>query len=160
MFAAGVDPGSFKVKAPWLQRTDVVAMRISRDGTRAAIAVRRAGRANVFLAGVIRDGQGRPESLTKPSGLMPGLTSVTDLAWIDENHLVVLGGTRADPAARPLVVQIGGTVTPAVRVVGADSVAAGNGPLSILVGSPEGTFARAGARWEPLSTARWPAYAG
>jgi hypothetical protein len=161
VYAAGIDPGAVKVRAPWLRRFQVVSLRVSRDGTRAAIAVRVRGRAHVFISGVIRDAQGRPEALSQPIGLMPDLKTVTDLAWVDEDEVVVLGRRAGTGLAeRPWVVQIGGTVRSASSIPGAESIAAGNGELMLMVGTANGILARSGARWQRVTSARWPAFPG
>ncbi len=157
--AAGVGAGRVKVQAPWLKPYDVVALRISRDGTRAAVAITYRGRAHLFLAGVVRDARGTPTALTSPLSQLPDLTSVKDLAWVNDQELVVLGKRIGQPEV-PWVLQIGGMVHAATAVPGANSIAAGNGELTILAGTSKGTFARAGARWTKVTTARWPAFAG
>jgi hypothetical protein len=160
--AAAVDSGGIKVKAPWLKGADVVSMRISRDGTRAVVAARVRGHAHLFLAGVTRDAQGKPLALSQPpAGLFPSLQTVRDVAWVDENQLVVLGKCAEGPDEGPWLVQIGGVVervgTP---VSGAVSITAGNGDLSVMAGTGKGIQARSGALWETVSAGRWPAFPG
>jgi Lipoprotein LpqB beta-propeller domain/Sporulation and spore germination len=160
VYASGLDSGKVKVQAPWMKNFQVVSLRISRDGTRAAIAVRYRGVAHLFLSGVIRDAQGRPQSLTQPIGLVPDLRTVTDVAWVDEDHVVVLGKREAIPGERPWVVQIGGSIESSTAVPDADSIAAGNGDLTLIAGTPKGVEMRSGALWYRVSSARWPAFPG
>jgi Lipoprotein LpqB beta-propeller domain/Sporulation and spore germination len=160
VYAAGLDSLKLKVLAPWMKNFQVVSLRISRDGTRAAVAIRYRGVAHLFLSGVVRDAEGRPQSLTQPIGLVPDLQTVTDVAWVDEDQLVVLGKRKAAPGERPWVVQIGGQIESSTPVPGADSIAAGNGEPSLMAGTPKGTEARSGALWDPVSSARWPAFPG
>jgi hypothetical protein len=160
VYAAGLDSGKVKVLAPWMKNFQVVSLRISRDGTRAVIAARYRGVAHVFVSGVIRDVQGRPQSLTQPLGLVPDLQTVTDVAWVDEDQVVVLGQRAAASGQRPWVVQIGGTIEPSTPVPDAESIAAGNGDVSLMVSGPKGIKIRSGALWEQVTSARWPAFPG
>jgi hypothetical protein len=163
VYAAGADAetGAVKVHAPWINDMQVVSMRMSRDGTRAAIAVRVHGIAHLFLAGVLRDGQGRPVSLQQPTGLFPDLRTVKDVAWVAEDQLVVLGGRTGFAGDGPWVLQIGGTVqSGGASVPGADSITAGNGAESLMAGTSKGIQARSGALWDTVAAGRWPAFPG
>ncbi|HST86482.1 MAG TPA: LpqB family beta-propeller domain-containing protein [Kineosporiaceae bacterium] len=169
VYAAAADSGRIKVKAPWLKGADVVSMRVSRDGTRAVIAARVRGAAHLFVTGVVRDVEGRPQSLTwPPTGLFPSLQTVRDVAWLDEDHLVVLGRCTGDTpkctkdaAEGPWIVQLGGIIDPVGNPVsGAESITAGNGEISVLAGTDKGVQARFGALWDTVAAGRWPAYPG
>jgi hypothetical protein len=160
VYAAGADPGTVKVRASWLKRFRVVSLRISRDGTRAAVAVTYHDQAHVYLAGVVRDSRGVPQELTAPLGLIPDLVSVRDLSWVDEDQIVVLGRRGSAAQERPWIVQIGGTIEPASPITGAESITAGNGEASVLAGTAKGTLGREGIRWDTLTSARWPAFPG
>jgi hypothetical protein len=160
VYAARSDAPAVKVKAPWLKRDELVSLRISRDGTRALIAVRQHGQAHLFVSGVIREADGRPVSLTDPIGLVPDLTSVTDAAWVDDGEVVVLGKRSSVPKLRPWLVQIGGTISATTPVPGAESIAAGNGESSVLATTSTGTQGRSGVLWYRVSSARWPAFPG
>jgi hypothetical protein len=151
-----------KVKAPWLKGADVVSMRISRDGTRAVVAVRVRGHAHLFLTGVLRGADGLPQSLSQPPrGLFPDLQTVDDVAWVDEDEVVVLGRRAGTTEQGPWAVQIGGALGPAgAPVPEADSITAGNGVLSVMAGTGKGLVARSGALWETVSPGRWPAFPG
>jgi hypothetical protein len=150
-----------KVKAPWLKRFRTVSLRISRDGARAAIAVTYHGAAHVFISGVVRSSTGQPLQLTEPIGLIPDLQTVRDLAWEDEDDVVVLGRRQSVPGDRAWVAQIGGDIEPATAgLPGALSVAAGNFDGSVLTGTAKGMYARLGARWEKVTSARWAAFPG
>jgi hypothetical protein len=157
---ASADLRAVRVKAPWLKKFQVVSMRISRDGTRAALAVTYHGAAHVFVSGIIRDQTGRPLTLTAPIGQIPDLVSVRDLAWVNEDEIVVLGRRSSAVGERPWVAQIGGDVVAANPVPGAESIAAGNGDVSVLASTPKGTFGRSGVRWAKLTSARWAAFPG
>ncbi|GLY14871.1 LpqB family beta-propeller domain-containing protein [Kineosporia rhizophila] len=160
-----------KVSADWLEGFEVEAMRISRDGTRAVLAITDGGTPHVFLTGIVRDEKGRPARLTQPEGLVPDLVTVADVAWVDEKHIAVLGRRQAGAANagdeqvqsnvdRPWIVEIGGQIQPITAVPGAETLAVGDGQSSLLVGTGNDTQGRSGASWAELSSARWPAFPG
>jgi lipoprotein LpqB-like beta-propeller protein/sporulation and spore germination protein len=159
VYAAEADAGAVRVKAPWMRQLEVVSLRVSRDGTRAVIAAGFRGVAHLFLTGVVRDGQGRPKALNYPTALFPDLSAVRDVAWVDEDQVVVLG-RRRDSAELPWVVTIGGSIQAGAPAPGAESIAAGNDEQSLMAGTSKGILARTGALWDKISPARWPAYPG
>jgi hypothetical protein len=160
VYAIRTDSGAAEVKAPWLKPYEVVSLRISRDGARAVIAAQYHGVAHLFLSGVIRDAEGRPMELTKPLGLVPDLTSVTDVAWQSEDQVVLLGERSSTPGPGIWLVQVGGINKALAPVPDAESITAGNGVLALLAGTPKGTEERSGGTWDRISTARWPSFPG
>jgi hypothetical protein len=163
VYASATDSRPVKVKAPWLKGADVVSLRMSREGTRAVVAVQVDGHAHLLLAGVVRDANGVPLSLTQPPpDLFPALETVNDLAWVDESHVVALGRRNGASGQGPWVVQIGGDIEAAkTSLSGAESITAGNGELSVMAGTADkGILARSGALWKPVSRGRWPAFPG
>ncbi len=78
------------VAAPWLAGRDVTALRVSRDGARALVTSVRRGVSRIDVTGVVRDGHGRPVSLTTPLTIGAGLQDVVDAAWVDPTTVVVL----------------------------------------------------------------------
>jgi hypothetical protein len=159
---AATAAGSIRVAAPWLKGAQTISMRISRDGTRAVLAVEVRGHAHLFVTGVLRDPNGKPLSLSQPpAGLFPDLQSVRDLAWVDEDEVVVLGERRGTPGDQARLVQIGGFIIDVGSPVpGAESIAAGNGELSVMTGTSKNLMARSGFLWEKVAPGRWPAYPG
>lgn len=162
VYAAAADAPPIKVKAPWLKGADVVSMRMSREGTRALVAVRIRGHAHLFLTGVLRDPAGRPLSLSKPApGLFPDLQTVVDVAWVDEDQVVVLGQRSGETGEGPWLVQLGGMLSRAgASLSGADSITAGNGDVSVLAGTGKGVVGRSGMLWDVVSPGKWPAFPG
>jgi hypothetical protein len=160
VFVADATSAATRIKASWLRKYTVVAMRISRDGTRAALAVRDARGAHVLVSGVLRDAAGKPVELTRPLGLLPALRSVADLTWVDEDHLAVLGQRSGYSVAQPWVVQVGGAATPVKEVPGAVRLTAGNGENSLLGATASELYTRVGARWVHTASGHDPAYPG
>jgi len=160
-----------RVSADWLSGDQVVALRVSRDGTRAVLAVLDDGAAKVFVTGIVRDEAGRPERLTRPLRVVPDLTSVRDVTWVADDRIAVLG-QRAEGAAnagdeeveadveRPWIVDLGGTIQPLAEVSRARTITAGDGASTLLAGTPQATQRRSGSSWGRYSDVRWPAYPG
>lgn len=87
-----------EVAAPWLTGREVRAVRVSRDGTRVAIAsVGPDLFTTLEVVSVIRSGTAVPQLLSEER-LVVGttLTSVAELAWADGTSLTVLGTSGSD----------------------------------------------------------------
>jgi hypothetical protein len=94
------------VDAPVLDRAEVIAFRISPDGSRMALVRRtKTGSDELGLARVIRgekvtvDGW-RPVNLTQTGGTQ--VTRINDLAWLDASELLLLGAATEDAALAPV----------------------------------------------------------
>jgi Lipoprotein LpqB beta-propeller domain/Sporulation and spore germination len=159
--AARPEPGRVKVSARWLTGMEVVTLRISREGSRALVAIRVNGQAHVFVAGVVRDDTGQPVSLTQPLGVLPDLTTVVDASWVDEDQIVVLGRRLGRAQSElPWVAQLGGLITATAPVKGGRTISAANGVAGLMVGTIGGTLTQVGSGWGRVTTARWAAYPG
>jgi hypothetical protein len=150
--------------APWLDGATVTGVRLSRDGSRVAIAVEREQGASVLVAAVTRDAQGAPKSLGTPLDVLPDLSRARAVVWTGEASLVILG-VRADLPEQPWEVQVGGQPEPTLAVPSARSLAA-NQPMpgsstELYVGVAGGrVFKREGGQWVKVASASWPALPG
>jgi hypothetical protein len=167
LYAAPTGSPASEVAAPWLKGFVVASARVSRDGARLLLVARKAGTASVFLfvAGIARAADGKPEAVTEPLSLVPDLTSALDAAWVDEDEVVVLGRrsgmlTPEQTQEQPWVVQVGGSMDPTTPAPGATSITAGNGSLTLMAGNAQGIMTRAGQKWEVTPGGHWPAFAG
>jgi hypothetical protein len=78
-------------------KTQLESVAVSRDGTRIALTVRRGPRTFVMLAVItVREGTARVES---PVRVDNRLTTVSDVAWADDDRLVALGVEGAGTVA-------------------------------------------------------------
>ena len=132
--------------APWLAGRQVVALRISRDGTRALVASTRNGQSRVDIAGIVRDSRGRPLSLTTPLLIGAGLSGVVDASWVDPVTVAVLGRAANDAQAEPYLVTIGAenAALPAVPV-------SAGVPVAISAGDGEGSIALVTSKGQVLN---------
>lgn len=89
-------PAPRSLETAWVQEQSVEQVRISPDGTRALLVVDDGDRDRVMVAGVVRGTGGEPVSLASPRAIVPAATTVQDLAWIDDQSLVVLAEPGPD----------------------------------------------------------------
>ena len=137
-------------------RLESIAM--SRDGTRAALVVRRGPRTFITVAVVVlQEGSARLQSPVRVEGR---LTSVTDVAWADDLRLVAIA---AEGAASPAVYEID-LARGTARSLGSPAtplrVAAAPG-FPTLVASEDGIlYTNTTGPWRPGPMASSPAYPG
>lgn len=99
------------LSAAWPDAQSIVAMAMSRDGTRLAALVHVDGATDVMVAGVVRNSTGRPESLTAPIDLGPVAGGkASSLSWLDDLTIGVLAsGSTGDSTIT--VQTVGGMTT-------------------------------------------------
>ncbi|MGA0568879.1 LpqB family beta-propeller domain-containing protein [Rathayibacter sp. KR2-224] len=82
-------PGPLSVA--WPDARSLVAIEMSRDGTRLAAIVRTDSGTDIMVAGVVRTASGRPESVSTPINLGPVIGgTATSLTWLDDLTVGVL----------------------------------------------------------------------
>jgi hypothetical protein len=144
------------IAAPWLAGRTVLALKVATDDQRAAIITSdRAGRdVRVVIAGIARSASGAPVSLAaEPLRVGWTLTAATDLAWVDDSTLAVVGRVSPREAIGPQLVEIGGKVTAMPPVAGTRLVTSTGGLRGVVVLTDRGKIlARAGSDWQPLQT--------
>ncbi len=151
------------VAAPWLAGRTVLALRVAADDQRVALVTRRArgGDVRVQVSGIVRGSDGRPRSLAAPLRVGTPLSAATDLCWVDDRTLAVLGQTSATSAPRPFVASIGAATTPLAPVKGARWITSTGDLRGILVMTDAGqVYERAGAGWALQSRGTDVAVAG
>lgn len=139
--------------APWLEDTEVVALRVARDGARVAVVVGAPESSRVFVAGVVRAEDGTPTGLTTPVSGGASLTTVTDVDWVDESTLVVLGAPPGGTHLSAYVVPIGGTSEAMSTVDDVVGLTSGRGRRAVYVETSAGdVFGRGatGTNWTPV----------
>jgi hypothetical protein len=138
------------------------AVRLARDGVRAALVVGSGAAARLVVCAVVRDPEGTSVRLVAPRPVLPALTGVVDVAWADPTSLTALGRLAAGPSA-PVVTDLAGyevaVIDPLPDLV---SVAAAPPARPVLAGSADGRVQRytAGRGWEPLGAGSDPTYPG
>jgi hypothetical protein len=136
---------------------DLLAVSISRDGTRAALLVRRGTRVEPMVARIGRTGAA--VEVAAPLRVESALSGAVDLAWQDATTLAVLGTVGAS-ALEVVSISLGSArVARTGAPEGALTVAAAP-QRPVLVGTTEATFTSVGASWDGLGPVRDPAYPG
>lgn len=158
---APADP-AVPVVAPWLDGRAIVALAVSRDGSRVGVVSSALGGTDMRLdiAGVVRDSLGRPTALAAPYRQADPLSRITDVVWIDDTTLAALGAVGDGEALRPWIVQLGqgiglrriGIADPATNLIpvaaGARYLVSTSGPRGIvIVAQPGGVLVRVGGSW-------------
>ena len=145
-----------QIPAPWLAKRTVLALRVASDNQRVALITSdRAGRdVQVVVAGIVRSGDGVAVALAaEPLRVGWTVTAATDLAWVDDSTLAVVGRVGPKHAAGPQLVEIGGKVTALSPVAGARLVTNTGGLRGVVVITDRGKIlARAGNGWQELQT--------
>ncbi len=150
--AVRTDGTAVQVGADWLAGRRVLAVRISRDGSRAAVVSEAAaggavGRV-VDVASVVRDDSGTPQQLGEALGVGASVSDPRQVVWVDESTLGVLGrsGNSAAPAYQ--LVPVGGPTTTRPVVADTASIAGGAGESALyLVTSGGALYVRSGPSW-------------
>ena len=144
------------ISVPWLANRRVLALKVATDNQRAALITTDSagGDVQVVVAGIARSVGGVPMSLAaQPLRVGWTLTAATDLAWVDESTLAVVGRVSPRAAIGPQLVEVGGKVTAMPPVAGTRLVTNTGGLRGVVVLTNQGkVLARAGNGWQVLQT--------
>lgn len=134
-----------EISADWLGDRTVSALRISRDGTRAAIVAGEGGSTHLYLSGVIRDSEGVPRGLGTPVRLEPGVP-ISDVTWYSDEELVVAAPSPDQPVEAQ-VVGLDGSLMTLKPLLGMTGFSSGPGDTPIYAETAEAVHALAGSTW-------------
>lgn len=150
------------VAADWLAGREVRSLRVSRDGVRVAVAYQSPeGPSVIEVAAIVRDGDGRPQSLGAERQVVgASLVAVDEISWLDEGTLAVLGMGAGVEAPTAYEVPLGGRTSSKPLQPGAVDIAAT--PERIYLADVDGVLRRSQAStWTPVVTGvRDPAFPG
>lgn len=150
------------VAAPWLADREVTHLRVSADGARVVVVSRQADATRIELAAVIRDRTGMPLILGEPLRFGEALANVSDVSWVDQSTVAVLGSVLSEPADRVYLLTLGGTTQALPLVEDAVAVAANRNARSLVVATADGRlYVRNGIGWrEAAESVSDPAFSG
>jgi hypothetical protein len=150
------------VVVPWLEGRSVRSLRVSRDGARIAVVSSGTDGVTVDVAGVVRDASGTPQRLTERTRVGARLVTATEVAWVDESTLAVLGtsGTMTGPTVH--LVPTGGPTRALPPIEDAVDIAAGRGERAVYVATGAGVLhTLRGTSWVSVATGvHSPAFPG
>lgn len=145
--AIGPDGTWHEVAGAWPGATRISAMRVSRDGARIAAVVRDGAHPSVWVAGIVRDGDGIPVALGDPQllAVLPG--DGVGLAWGDATSLAL---SYTDGGQTFVLEQAVGGPGSALRAPdGITTVAGGNQPGGVRLRDVDGElYVQRGASWQ------------
>ena len=128
------------VAAGILNGRTVRSLRVARDGSRIAIVHSDASERDVTVdvVAVIRDDAGRPQLLGElPLQIGAALDDATEVAWVDEATVAVLGRTGQVAGPTMHLVPLGGPAEALPFLVGARGIAAGRGDRALFLADAE-----------------------
>ncbi|WP_426623280.1 GerMN domain-containing protein [Leifsonia sp. McL0607] len=148
LHVAGSNGQPHAVKVDWPGAVGIVALAVSRDGTRVVAVLRTGLGYSVVAAGVVRGAEGLPTSITQPIELAVGDGSPTSIAWTGELTVAVLSTTNGDATA--ITEQtIGGTSTTTAGPAAGRTIVGAGGLSRNLVLAADGTLqAPTGSGWQ------------
>lgn len=143
------------------KRTSLIAAIPSRDGTRAALVIRRGPRTGLLLARVIRSSGGATSIvINEPIRVESRLVEVVDAAWSGANTLAVLGSESAGSLQVFDIDLARGMSTPGGTADFPVTVAAAPG-LPTLIGAADGlVYAFTTGAWQERVRGSSPTYPG
>ncbi|MFC7402029.1 LpqB family beta-propeller domain-containing protein [Citricoccus sp. GCM10030269] len=142
--AAGSDE-SREISAEWIGDRTVQALRISRDGTRAAIIAGEGDAAHLYLSGVVRDSEGVPRGLGSPVRLEPTVP-VNDVNWASDQELLV-AATSDSESVEAQIVGLDGSLTTQRPLLGMTGFSTGPSDNPIYAETAEAIHTLAGSTW-------------
>ena len=137
----------FPVADAWPGASEIVAMAVSRDGTRLAAILVTGGRSEVWIAGIVRGTEAVPVRLGEAVPLGPLAGSGSGLAWVDDTTVGVLSTESGGPLFTEQLV--GGPATAIDAPQGAASVAGATSIATVRLRTDDGSlFVKRGANWQ------------
>jgi hypothetical protein len=126
---------------------ELLALEMSRDGTRLLIATQGAGGPALTIAGIVRDGNGVPIGFGEPLSLTIDSAPLIDAGWVDASTVATLARDGDD--TRVDLYHIGGRHESSGRLDGGAQLVGGNSTDGIRVRDEEGTV------WRRNSSGGW-----
>jgi hypothetical protein len=144
------DGKAVSVKGGWSGASSVTAMALSRDGTRLAAILDVGGQPEVAVAGIVRDGNGTPQSIGTLLllSVLPG--KGVDLTWLDEDTLGVLA--RSEDDIVEIEQPVGGPSATTTAQIGAETISGTSATIVRLRVSNGVLYAQRGSNWEQAAT--------
>lgn len=148
------------IETPALAGMQVRALRVSRDGARLAMIVDSDGSVQVMVHAITLDADGTPTGLGPGLRVGRELSDATDVVWVDETQLAVLGVSQATQTVH--VAEVGGRTTPLPSVADTVRIASGRGVRDLYLATEDGgLYGRSGNGWAPVAgDVRYPTFPG
>lgn len=158
------DQDPVAVEAQMLAGAELIALRLSREGSRIALIYQVDGALTVEVAAVVRDDAGVPVAVTEGAQVTPQLIEASDVKWVDDQHLAILGLSTQNNTVH--LTPVGGatrllpSVPEAVQIAARRSEREYDRELYVITASGE-LHGRSGFGWRELADGvAFPAFAG
>lgn len=117
--APGTGVAPREITTQWLGGSVIQRIRVARDGQRAALLLKEdTNRVVLGVSGIRRRTNGAPYTLNQPLKLGGSLATVSDVTWVDEDRLEVLGRASPDGEETPFSIGLNGRTSPIPDVNG------------------------------------------
>jgi hypothetical protein len=143
------DSRGFFVSGPWSRSAQIVALEVSREDARVAIAINDLGEGYVLVGAITADRSGRPKAVSDYRRLTVSSDSIVDLAWADSTHVAVLG--KRNGVVHAELATVGGGSRLIGQPQNPSGISGGNkGAAGLVVFSADGQLWKPrGTGWEP-----------
>ncbi|GAA4285136.1 MtrAB system accessory lipoprotein LpqB [Brevibacterium daeguense] len=154
-----------RVDAPFADGRRIIALHVSRDGTRLGVlSADDEDQPRLDIIGITRNSSGAPTGTTaaSPITVAAGFEQIVDFSWAGSGAVVLLGAP-GDGAIQPYSAPVSGPVESLGTVDGGSRITAGNDLRSLRISTPSGEMHIYGAgNWQKVVDARAfdPAYPG
>ena len=146
------------VETPLLDGTETIAFQVSPDGSRLALVRRTDGHTELGMAKISRTADNIVvngwRSIDTTQTNLPEIAAITDVAWVDDTTLLVLGTTSGNPVpALFRVSQDASSITLDTEPTTWDADALTvllSDQTTVVVGRKGQTWKGAGGQWEPF----------
>lgn len=131
----------------WPAASEVIAMAVSRDGTRIAAVLITGGRSEVWIAGIVRGTEAVPVRLGEAVSLGPLTGPGSALAWLDDTSVGVLSSESGGPLFTEQLV--GGPSTTVDAPQASASLAGATSISTVRLRTDDGSlYVKRGANWQ------------
>lgn len=145
------DGNSQTFAGPWESTSEIVAVRVSREGSRVAVAVNSTAGPALYIASIDRDASGNVRSIAGFHSLPVGGNKIADVTWVDSVTIAAI--TTNVALSYVELASVGGTTEVLGTVEQPVSLAGGNGrgQLVVLTASGQLLQPRTGG-WQALGS--------
>lgn len=162
LLAVDEDGRQITVQGDWLAGRSVLSVRVALDATRVAVVSTGSDGVRVDVAAIVRDDSGTPQALGAAWRTGVTLSDATQVVWVDESTLGVLGLSGSGTTAVYHLVPVAGQVEARSAIADSIAIAGGKGESAIYLATADGRlFGRSGSSWQLLGTkVSDPSFAG
>lgn len=135
-----------KIKGDWLKGQKVTSLKVSRDGARAVIISQNEGSTSIWISGIKRGSDNKPEELLQPIRL-GGTDSVTEAEWYSDSAVLLANYNTG----RSQIVNLSGQITDNESLDGITEISVATGSETVLATTEDSNvYTLLDGRWSRL----------